>query len=92
MQAIHDSVYTTFMDNEVQPDELKRVFRENMRERRLRLNMTQAQMAEAMGVAQAYISDLESGRKRPMVDTLATIAEALKTTPARLLTPRIPAT
>lgn len=79
------------MANEVQPDELKQVFRENIRSRRLHLGMTQAEMAEKMGVAQAYISDLESGRKRPLVDTLALIAEVLRTTPARLITPKSPA-
>lgn len=79
------------MGREVQPEELKQVFRDNLRSRRLRLGLTQAELAEKLGVAQAYISDLESGRKRPLVDTLATIADALKTTPARLLTPKVSA-
>ena len=79
------------MANDVQPDELKQVFRENLKSRRLQLGMTQVELAEKLGVAQAYISDLESGRKRPLVDTLAPLADALRTTPARLITPKVTA-
>ncbi|MFT4187428.1 MAG: helix-turn-helix transcriptional regulator [Aeromicrobium sp.] len=39
--------------------------------------MTQAQLAEAMGVSQSYISDLEGGGSVPMVLTLAKVAHAV---------------
>ena len=75
------------MDNEVQPEELRAVFRQNLRKRRIRLGLSQVDLAARLGVFQPYISDLESGRKSPLMETLAEIAEALETTPARLLTP-----
>ena len=71
----------------MQADELKRVFRDNLRTRREELGLTQVALADRLGVGQPYISDLEAGRKRPLVDTLADIAEALETTPAFFLTP-----
>ena len=75
------------MDLEVQPEELRQVFRDNMRKRRMDIGLSQVDLAERLGVFQPYISDLESGRKSPLMETLADIAEALETTPAKLLTP-----
>ena len=75
------------MLTDVQPDELNSVFCENFKRARLRLGLTQTALAERMGVAQSYISDLESGKKRPLVESLAEIAEALQTSPARLISP-----
>lgn len=75
------------MERELQ-SELRSVFRENMRLRRTQLRLSQVELAERLGTHQPYISDLESGRKSPLMETLAEIAEALETTPAKLLTPR----
>jgi transcriptional regulator with XRE-family HTH domain len=69
----------------VEKNELIDVFRRNLRARRIELGMTQAQLASAAGVEQTYISDLESGKKRPLIDTLAPLANALDTTPSALL-------
>lgn len=76
------------MSNEVRPEELKEVFRANMKARRQAIGLTQVQLSERLGVFQPYISALESGRKSPLMETLAEIAEALDTTPAKLLTPK----
>jgi len=75
------------MEKDVQADELRQVFRDNLKTRREELGLTQVALADRLGVGQPYISDLEAGRKRPLVDTLADIAEALETTPAYFLTP-----
>jgi transcriptional regulator with XRE-family HTH domain len=74
---------------EVQADELNGVFCANLRQARIRLGLTQIQLAEKLGVAQSYISDLEAGKKRPLVETLAELADALGTTPAKLITPQL---
>jgi transcriptional regulator with XRE-family HTH domain len=76
------------MRPDVQPDELRLVFRANFKRARLRLGLNQTELAEKLGVAQSYISDLESGNKAPLVPTLAELAEALETTPAKLITPQ----
>lgn len=59
-----------------------------MKARRLQIGLSQVALAEKLGVHQPYISDLESGRKSPLMETLADIADALDTTPAKLLTPK----
>lgn len=76
------------MSVDVQSSELKGVFRDNLRFYRQLRGLTQEDLADALGVAQSYISELESGKKGPLVETLAQFAEALGTTPAKLVTPR----
>jgi predicted transcriptional regulator len=44
---------------------------------RLAKNMTQAELAEKIGVKQAYIARLESGSANPTVESLAKVAGAL---------------
>lgn len=39
--------------------------------------LTQAGLAEAIGVSKGYIAAIEEGRKRPQVKTLARITECL---------------
>ena len=73
------------MNETVQPDTLLSVFRANLRSRRLELGFSQTTLAERAGVDQSYISDLEQGKKRPLIDSLAGLAEALDTTPSALL-------
>lgn len=78
------------MEATVQQNELKVVFCENFKRRRQRLGLSQTELATRLGVAQSYVSDLESGNKVPLVPTLADLAVALETTPAKLLTPHPP--
>lgn len=44
---------------------------------RLRVGMTQQQLAEAIGTRQSAVSDLEAGRHVPQLGTLTRWAEAL---------------
>lgn len=71
----------------MQADELAHIFAVNLKARRLRLGMTQADLAAAVGVHVPYISDLENGKKTPYLRNLARFAEALRTTPDKLLRP-----
>jgi len=69
----------------VQPQELCAIFRENLRARRRELGLTQEELASLMKVDQAYVSDLERGKRKPNLKRLAPIAEALDTTPSALI-------
>jgi DNA-binding XRE family transcriptional regulator len=48
-----------------------------LRQARLDAGLTQWHLAVAVGVTLSCISDLEAGRKRPSITTLAGIADAL---------------
>ena len=69
----------------MQSEELRDLFRTNLRSRRRELNLTQAQLATSIGAAHSYVSDLERGRISPNITSLAAIAEALDTTPSAML-------
>jgi transcriptional regulator with XRE-family HTH domain len=56
-----------------------------LRETRLRLDMTQAQLAEAVGIDQSLISDYERGEVRMHGALVAAFAKALKTSSDELL-------
>jgi transcriptional regulator with XRE-family HTH domain len=56
-----------------------------LRERRTRAGLQLAELAERAGMSQAYLSDLERGRKLPTLPALDALAVALRTTAATLL-------
>lgn len=59
---------------EMPGDEVRGYF---LRARRKESGMTQAELAFATGLAQGYVSDLESGRRNPSGDALDRIGRAL---------------
>ncbi|MBK1725561.1 helix-turn-helix domain-containing protein [Halorhodospira neutriphila] len=61
--------------------------REQIRQARRQAGLTQAQLAEQLGVAQSGISRIESGERPVTVEMLQAIAEALGVEPAKLLGP-----
>lgn len=69
----------------LKPQELADLFRRNLRARRLELELTQVELAGAIGAPQSYVSAIERGRICPNLTSLATIAEALDTTPSALI-------
>ena len=69
----------------MQPQVLSRVIGENIRRRRSELKMTQTGLAELVGVAQGYVSDLEAGKRTPRVSRIAKIAEVLSVPPSYLM-------
>ncbi len=71
----------------LEADQLKQVFRDNLRARRRELGLSQAGLAELMKVNQSYVSQLESGLTSPQFETIANVSDALSTTPDALLKP-----
>lgn len=57
--------------------DVRRVIGANVRKYRLQADMTQARVAEVMGVDRAYISALERGERNPTAISLWQTAEAL---------------
>jgi len=51
---------------------------ENLRKIRTKKQMTQGDIASALGVDRAYISNIESGRMNPTLSTLEKIAGVLE--------------
>lgn len=70
-------------------EELNEVLRRNVRARRTELGLTQTQLSELSGIAQARIAVLESGKHVPTLDTIVRLARALKVPPDALLRPGI---
>lgn len=70
---------------QVDPRDLDPTFRRNLRAIRLANQMSQAKLAEALGVAPPQINHWESGRNSPTLSTVTRICEALKCTPDELL-------
>ena len=70
---------------EMHPDTLTKKIGENVRRRREELGLTQAVLAEKLGMNQGYISDVEAGKRSPRVATIAKLAEILGTPPSHLL-------
>lgn len=66
--------------------DMRRLVGENVRQLRISRGVTQERLAEVSGFSQQYISDLERGRRNPTVVSLFDLAQALETTPARLVT------
>lgn len=65
----------------------RRILAKNVRAARERLGLSQEALADEAEIDRTYISGIERGKRNPSVDLLARLAEALKTTPAALLTP-----
>lgn len=57
----------------------------NLRHNRLLANMTQSELAEKVGVAQSYISEIESGKTMPSIQTLCDLSQALGVTVTDIL-------
>ena len=58
---------------------------ENLRKLRLKKNLSQGDLATALSVGRAYISNIENGRMNPTLSTLEKIAEALGISSSELL-------
>ncbi|GBD48113.1 helix-turn-helix domain-containing protein [Methylopila sp. Yamaguchi] len=66
---------------EVERDAALAIF---IRARRKQYGLTQTELAAASGVGQGFVSDIESGRRRPSAEVLAKLAAALFFDPAAL--------
>lgn len=63
----------------------KHLFAANMKARRQRLGMTQAQLAEVLSKDRSVVIKLESGESNVTLSTLDAVASALSVPPAALL-------
>ena len=50
---------------------------ESIKQQRLKINLTQKQLAKEVGVSTSMINQIESGRSRPSYDTAKKIFEVL---------------
>lgn len=60
-------------------------FGATLKERRLRRQLTQEQLAEASGLSYKFVGELERGQGNPTLETLARLAAALDVTMADLV-------
>lgn len=63
-----------------------------IKEARLEWGITQADLADRVGIATSYMSRIENGLARFSVDILIRIAEVLQVSTDELLRPNVPAT
>jgi transcriptional regulator with XRE-family HTH domain len=56
------------------PDDLPTLFGKNLREARIKANLTQAQVAERTGLTQQYVSLVEAGHRNITLGTMTALA------------------
>jgi transcriptional regulator with XRE-family HTH domain len=64
---------------------LQKIVASNVRERRLRLGLSQEQLAERSGFHRTYVGSVERGERNITLSTLEALAIVLETTPLKLL-------
>lgn len=56
-----------------------------IKRRRLKLGLTQETFADLSGFHRTYVSGIERGERNPTLDVIISLAQALDTTPSKLL-------
>ena len=69
------------------PKPLKVTFGENVKKERVKLKLSQEELAHQTGFCVSYVSMLERGQRDPSLATLGVFATTLNVTPGALLTP-----
>ena len=64
---------------------ITRIVGENVRRAREAIDLSQEELGDKAGVDRTYVSGVERGVRNPTVKVLARLAEALETTPDKLL-------
>lgn len=70
---------------EARPSKLRKVFGDNVRERRRALGLSQEELADAAGVHRTYIGSVERAERNVSLDNIDRISAALSATAAQLL-------
>ena len=65
--------------------EIHETFCEAIKARRRELGLTQAELAERLGVHAATVAQAEAGKREPTISTVQRYADALETTVGELL-------
>jgi transcriptional regulator with XRE-family HTH domain len=60
-------------------------FAKNLQHARKKLKLSQQQLADMLGVRQSAVANWEAGTRSPKLSEVERIAEALLTTPAKLI-------
>ncbi len=68
--------------------QLQELFSSNLKEMRIRANLSQMKLAEKADLSVGYICDLESGRRWGTPETFSKLAKALEINPFELLLPK----
>ena len=68
---------------------LAETFRNNVKAHRARLNLTQVEFSNLLGVQRTKVADLERGRNIPTLRVVETIANALSVDASSLLTEKV---
>ena len=69
-------------------EQLQELFSSNLKEMRIRANLSQMKLAEKADLSVGYICDLESGRRWGTPETFSKLARALDVNPFELLLPK----
>lgn len=69
-------------------EQLQELFSSNLKEMRIRANLSQMKLAEKADLSVGYICDLESGRRWGTPETFSKLAQALDVNPFELLLPK----
>lgn len=69
----------------MQPETLKRLFREQLKSFRLAAGLSQTDLAKKIKAQQPYVAALESGDRSPTLDTIAKLSSALDVSPRELM-------
>ena len=69
-------------------EDIERISSENIKRIRTSKKMTQAFVAEKVGVSEKFVSDIETGRSHCSLTTLVSIANVLDVEPYELLLPK----
>lgn len=57
---------------------LKNIFARNLKIRRKRQHLTQAELAKKIGISTSFITEIENGRKAPSFSTIEKLSKILK--------------
>lgn len=68
-------------------DDLAIVFGENFKRARVAAGLTQREIEVLTGIRQHYVSQIESGKQNPTLDTLSALAQAVGSDVRTLLKP-----
>ena len=84
---LNHSVFWGLIKHMITMEEIIKTYAGNIRRARQNKKVTQAVMADKIGITEKYWSDIETGRKPCSLDTLVSIANALDVEPYELLLP-----
>ena len=65
----------------------KDIFRKNLKYYRNKLNLTQEQLSEILGISSDYLSEIERGKRTPSFKRIDTIAQGLNIEVHKLFLP-----